>query len=115
MAATGKQIDLEHGVTQTVAGAFSLGGAAGNLLVLRSTLDGSEAFLDLDNAASGDFVDVKDVHATDQSVTLGPNSVDYGNAPGFDVAAAAVPALGMLALLTLGASLFVSAKRTLRS
>jgi len=111
--ATGRLIRLDAGETTTVSGALSLGGASGNLLVLRSSVDGSETFFDLDAPASGDFVDVKDHHAVDQPISLGPNSVGAGNTTGWSIAAA-VPVLGVLGLLALAGGLQLTARRVLR-
>ena len=110
--ATGKLIRLDAGETTTVTGTLALGGASGNLLVLRSSVDGSEAFFDLDKPASGDFVDVQDNHAVDQPITLGPNSVDSGNTLGWSIGAA-VPVLGLLGLLGLAVGLQWTARRLL--
>ncbi len=101
------------GSTQTVTGSVTLAGASGNLLTIRSTLDGSEAFLDLDLPATGIFVDVKDNHAIDQPVTLDPGSVDSGNSPGWSVGVPLVPALSLLGLAALGVGLYLTGHRTL--
>jgi hypothetical protein len=104
---------FEAGSTQTVTGSLALAGASDNLLTIRSTLDGSEAFLDLDQAATGSFVDVKDNHTTDQPVTLDPGSVISGNAPGWSLAVPLVPALSLLGLAALGAGLYLTGHWTL--
>ena len=96
-----------------MTGSVTLAGASGNLLTIRSTLDGSEAFLDLDQAATGSFVDVKDIHAIDQPVTLDPGSVISGNAPGWSLVLPLVPALSLLGLAALGAGLYLTGHRTL--
>jgi len=90
-----------------------LAGASGNLLEIRSTVDGSEAFLDLGEAATGSFVDVKDNHAIDQPVTLDANSVISGNAPGWSVPSPLVPALSLLGLAALAAGLTLTGCRSL--
>jgi hypothetical protein len=108
----GRQIEFVSGSTQTVTGSLFLLGAAENLLVLRSTVDGSEAFLDLDQAATGSFVDVKDIHAIDQPVALDPNSVIAGNTNGWSFAPL-VPALSVLGLGALGAILYLTGGWTL--
>jgi hypothetical protein len=102
------------GSTQTVTGSLTLAGASDNLLTIRSTLDSSEAFFDLDQAATGSFVDVKDNHAIDQAVTLDPGSVVSGNAPGWSAFVPLVPALSLLGLGALGASLYLTGHRSLR-
>jgi hypothetical protein len=60
---TGKQVFFGQEQTTTVNGALALAGASRNLLQIRSTVDGSEAFLNVQGSASGDFVDA-DNHAT---------------------------------------------------
>ena len=101
------------GSTQTVTGALSLEGAAANLLTIRSTLNGSEAFLNVQGTSSADFVDVQDNDATGgNAIALGPNSVQGSNTPGW-LAGVLVPALGALGLALLGLSLLWSGRRAL--
>ena len=62
--------------------------------MLRSTLDGSEAFLDLSDlsgVAIGDFVGVKDNHALNEPVALGGNSLISGDATGWSAGIAVAP------------------------
>ncbi len=102
------------GSTQTVTGALALQGAAANRLTIRSTLNGSEAVLNVQGSSSADFVDVQDNDATaGNPVTLGANSVKGSNTPGWLWAAALVPALGALGLALLGLSLLWSGRRAL--
>ena len=92
---------------------LTLLGTAGNLLTIRSTVDGSEAFLNLQGTSSADFVDVQDSDATGgNAITLGSNSVIGSNTPGW-VATALVPALGALGLALLALSLVWSGRRVL--
>jgi hypothetical protein len=101
------------GSTQTVTGALALQGAAANLLTIRSTLEGSEAFLNVQGSSSGDFVDVQDNDATaGNTVILGANSLKGSNTPGWLIGAL-VPALGALGLAVLGLSLLWSGRRAL--
>ncbi len=101
------------GSTQTVTGALALQGAAANLLTIRSTLDGSAAFLSVQGSSSSDFVDVQDNDATaGNPVTLGPNSVKGSNTPGW-LTAVLVPALGALGLAALALSVLWSGRRAL--
>ncbi len=101
------------GSTQTVTGSLTLLGAAANLLTIRSTLNGSEAFLNV-QGSSADFVDVEDNDATaGNPVSLGPNSVKGSNTPGW-LTAALVPALGALGLVAVGAGLYLTGHRSLR-
>ncbi len=101
------------GSTQTVNTSLTLLGAAGNLLTLRSTVDGSEAFLDLQGSDSADFVDVQDNDATaGNPVNLGPNSVKGTNTSGW-FGGVAVPVLGALGLFALALSLVWGGRRAL--
>lgn len=89
---TGKLYRFTAGSTQIVTQLLTLAGAVGNRLRLRSTLDGSEAFLNLQGAHSASFVDVADNHAIGNPIALGPDSIKGSNTPGWQLAAA-VPAL----------------------
>ncbi len=111
---TGKQVFFEAGQTTTVSGTVTLAGASGNLLEIRSTVDGSEAFLDLAQAATGVRVDVKDNHAIGAPVALLSGSVISGNADGW-VLRVLLPGLTLLGLGVLGASLYVTGRRSLRA
>ena len=113
---TGFLYSFDSGSTQTVTSSLTLLGDTGNLLTIRSTLDGSEAFLNVQGSSSGDFVDVQDNDATGgNAITLGPNSVLGTNIPGWLSAVPPVPALGALGLgaLALGL-LWLTGHRTLR-
>ena len=88
--------------TQTVTSLLTFLGAAGNLLTIRSTVGGSEAFLDVQGSSSGDFVDIEDNDATlSNPIALGPNSVLGSNTPGWEFAAPQVPALPLVGLAAL--------------
>ena len=76
---TGKLYSFAAGSTQTVTQSLSIVGAAGNLLAIRSTVDGEAAFIDLQGSASTDYVDVKDNHAIGNVIPLGATSVNSGN------------------------------------
>ena len=108
----GKLYSFEAGSTQTVA-KLALLGAAGNLLTIRSTIGGTEAFLSLLGTNSSHFVDVDDNDATQGIlITLEPNSVKGPNTPGW-IRAALVPGLGALGVALLAASLVWASRRTL--
>ena len=108
----GKLVIFEAGATTTVNGMFEVSGASGNLLQIRSTVDGSEAFLALAAADMGDFVDVKDNHAVPSSVTLSAGSLRSGNHLGWSFVGV-VPGLGLLGLAALGAGLYLTGHRAL--
>ncbi len=101
------------GSTQTVTSSLTLLGTEASLLTIRSTVDGSEAFLNVQGTSSADFVDVQDSDATGgNAIALGPNSVKGSNTPGW-LATALVPALGALGLTLLALSLLWSGRRVL--
>jgi hypothetical protein len=111
---TGKLYSFVSGSTQTVTGSLHLGGAAGNLLTIRSTLGGSEAFLDAQGSVSAaDYVDVDDNHATGNPIPLGPNSVTGANTTGW--MALALPMLSPLGLGALALALGWGGSRGLRA
>jgi hypothetical protein len=82
---TGKTVRFEAGVTQKILDGLTLMGAPGNLLVIRSSIPGQQAFLDLAPAASQliDYVDVADNGATGQDLAPGAHSIDSGNTTGW--------------------------------
>ena len=94
-------------------GTLGLGGSAGNLLEIRSTVPGSEAFLDLDQPAIGDYVSVQDSHAVDQPVALGVGSQVLGNTAGWSLSVA-IPTLGLVGASALAGGLYLSGRRRLR-
>ncbi len=111
--ASGFLYSFTSGSTQTVTGSLSLEGAAANLLTIRSTLNGSAAFLNVQGSSSADFVDVEDNDASAGSpITLGPNSVKGSNTPGWQTGAL-VPLLGALGLAVLALSLLWGGRRAL--
>ncbi len=111
--ASGFLYSFVFGSTQTVTGSLTLLGAAANLLTIRSTLNGSEAFLNVQDSSSADFVDVEDNDATaGNPVSLGPNSLKGSNTPGW-LTAALVPALGALGLALAAVLLLWSGRRAL--
>lgn len=116
----GKELDFAAGSTQTIQNFLQLTGAAGNLLLVRSSSPGVAAFLNLLPGAGQliDYVNVQDNHAVGQPIGPGPppdfNSVKLSNSNGwFELAGggpAPAPALSgfglliaALALLLIGA------------
>jgi len=104
--ATGRTWFFESGATFGVLDLLSLEGAEGALLAIRSTIGGTEAFIDLGGAHLASFVDVADNHAVGSPITLGAGSLVSGNAPGWTVSGL-IPALPTLGLVVLGAGLFL--------
>lgn len=105
----GKELDFAVGSTQTIQNFLQLTGAAGNLLLVRSSNPGVAAFLNLLPGAGQliDYVDVQDNHAVGQPIGPGPpedfNSVKSSNSNGwFELAGggpAPAPALSGFGLL----------------
>jgi hypothetical protein len=105
VTSTGQTVEFEAGTTQTVLDGLTLMGAPGDLLVIRSSVPGQRAFLDLGPGASQfiDYVDVADNAATGQLLAPGPaaktHSIDSGNTAGwFFVAPAAAPVVSGIGL-----------------
>jgi uncharacterized repeat protein (TIGR01451 family) len=78
-----KTVRFGAGSTQTIANTLSITGYAGKVLTIRSTVDGTQATIDIPaSITSGvDYVDVKDSKIDDANytITAGPNSTDSGN------------------------------------
>jgi hypothetical protein len=111
--ALGRQVSFTAGSTQTVTGAFTALGAANNLLKIRSTLDGSAAFMNVTGTSSTSDIFVRDNDATPgNDIPLGSNSIKGSNSPGW-LLAQAIPLLPPLAGALLLASLAVLARRRL--
>jgi hypothetical protein len=85
---------------------LQLAGVSGDRLEIRSTLDGSAAFLDLEGGQSTAFLDVKDLHAVGFRIAFGQGSIDSGNTDGWVIASVPV-----LPLASLGALLGIGARR----
>jgi hypothetical protein len=102
-SATGKNLVFESGSQTNVAGMLTLAGTSGNLLVIRSTVPGAEAFLHVDTplADSASYVDVADNHAIGYPIRYGPDSAAGPNLVGWIFQAVAVPVLGVLGTLVL--------------
>lgn len=107
MSAMGKLVRFPAGATQTVTDALLLQGVSGNLLRLRSTQDGQQAFIALANDATQSivYVDVADHAATGQVLAPGEPeeffSVDSGNNFRWFQTPAAAPAPAMSSVGTL--------------
>lgn len=88
---TGRSLNFEAGTTQQISNALTLTGSAGNLLVIRSTVAGQTASLNLDSAATQaiDYVDVADNQASSTPIAPGNpaayNSTNSGNTSGWFV------------------------------
>ncbi|MFH1198604.1 MAG: hypothetical protein V1650_00345, partial [Candidatus Omnitrophota bacterium] len=75
----GKQITFAAGTTQTISGTLTLTGLAGNLIVLRSSLTGTQWRIDPQGVRNISYVDVKDSNNI-SSVMISPiNSTNSGN------------------------------------
>lgn len=110
-SSVGKVVEFAAGATQTVTDALILGGQSGALLVVRSTQDGQQAFIDLESGATQSIahVDVADHAATGQVIAPGPaedfDSIDAGNNTRWFVSLGPAPA----PTLSVGAMLLVLA------
>jgi hypothetical protein len=98
ITSNGKKAVFEAGSTQTILDRLMLMGAPGNLLVLRSSIPGQLAFLNLVPGAAQvvDYVDVADNRSIGQFIAPGPaathHSVDSGNTIGWFFVAPPAPA-----------------------
>jgi hypothetical protein len=122
VTSSGKTVSFEAGATQTVLDGLTLMGAPGDLLVIRSSIPGQRAFLDLVPGASQliDYVDVADNAATGQLLASGPapksHSIDSGNTAGwfFVAPAAAAPVVSGVGLAGAALLLLAVARTALR-
>jgi len=104
---TGKTVKFEAGSTQTILDHLTLTGAPGNLLVIRSSVPGQRALLDLTQGGTQqiDYVDVADNGASGRLLAPGSpqsgHSIDSGNNTGWFVllqsAAPVMSGMGLLA------------------
>lgn len=69
----GKQLNFEEGKTQIISGAWTLTGALGNLVKLRSTTPGTQWKVDPKGTRNISFVDVKDSNNIN-ATTINPSS-----------------------------------------
>jgi hypothetical protein len=112
-SASGKQVSFTAGTTQTVAGAFTVSGATGNLLEIRSTVGGTQAFLNLQGSATAAHVDVQDNNAlAGIDIPMSGDSLKGPSTPGW-LLSAMVPLLPPLGAALLVAALVVLAHRRL--
>ena len=103
---TGKQYQLEAGATQTMQSITLTGGGIDDRVLIRSTVGGVKAFLDLQGSHKTRFVDVDDVGAVGNPITLpfppnsliGPNSTGMGFLSIPTLSTWGVTALGLLLL-----------------
>jgi hypothetical protein len=97
----GRTLTLPAAVTQAVASSLSLTGSAGAPLVIKSSVAGSAANIDLAANATQliAYVDVADNHAVSAPIAQGTpasfNSVDGGNTDGWFGKAAAAPTVAI--------------------
>lgn len=115
VSSSAKTFVFESGATTSVTGAFAVSGAPSSLVLVRATIPGSAALLDLQPGATQavSYVDVQDNHAIGLPVLLDATSTVSGNAAGW-IAAAAVPLLGLLGTVALAGLLARTAHRALK-
>lgn len=77
--AAGKTINLTAAATQTITNNFTLTGATGNRINLRSTASGTQWNIDPQGTRSITYTDVKDSKNTNATGITLSNSVDSGN------------------------------------
>jgi len=75
----GKQLNFEAGETQTIAGAWTLTGASGNLIRLGSTVAGTRWIVNPQGTRNISFVDVQDSNNLSPDIIDPANSIDSGN------------------------------------
>jgi hypothetical protein len=108
--ASAKQVSFTAGTTQTVSGLLVAVGSLGNLLQIRSTLNGAAAFLNVQGSSSTSFVDVQDNNAlAGHPIGLPSNSVKGSNTPGW-LLTPVIPLLPPLAGAALGLALLALAR-----
>ena len=110
---TAKQVTFTAGTTQTVNGVFNASGASGFLLMIRSTVNGVKAFLNVQGSSTANFVDVRDNSALPgNNIAMAGNSIKGPNTPGW-LLSPQIPLLPPLAGLMLLGTLIVLARRRL--
>ncbi|MCM8791143.1 MAG: autotransporter-associated beta strand repeat-containing protein, partial [Candidatus Omnitrophica bacterium] len=74
-----RTLTFEAGSTQTITGTCTLKGAAGNLLLLRSSTIGTQWKIDPAGGRNISYVDVQDSNNINAIIINPPNSIDSGN------------------------------------
>jgi hypothetical protein len=101
------------GTTQQVNGAFTVAGASGSLLQIRSSVGGTKAFINVQGTSSATFVNVADNSALlGQPIALPSNSIKGPNTPGWQLTPM-VPLLPPLAAVLLTLALLTLGRRGL--
>ncbi len=77
--AAGKQINFTAGTSQTITGTLTLTGSAGNLIVLRSSINSNQWNIDPQGTRNISYVDVRDSSNTNATAISVANSTDSGN------------------------------------
>lgn len=110
---TGKQVSFTANTTQTILGLFDVSGALSNLLKIRSTINGTKAFVNVQGSSATNFVDVQDNSAVPGNyIALSGTSIKGGNTPNW-LTSVAIPLLPPLASLLVLGSLLALARRRL--
>jgi hypothetical protein len=79
IVAVTQTLTFENGSTQIIIGTTTLQGAAGNRLLLRSSVNGSQWYIDPQGTRAIDYVDVMDSVNLNPVFILPSHSVDSGN------------------------------------
>jgi hypothetical protein len=88
---TARTLTFGAGTTQTIAGLLTLNGAAGQLLSLRSSTNGSIWNINPQGSVTANYLDVKDSTNLDADVIYPTNSTDSGNNLNWFTAPTATP------------------------
>ena len=99
LTAPGKELDFTAGATYTVATALNITGTAGNLVKLRSTVDGTQWKLTPPSTVTLSYMDLKDSNNLGSEISaIGANSISSGNNTNwlFDAIAPVTTASGTL-------------------
>jgi hypothetical protein len=120
MTTAGMEVRFAAGSTQDIEGRIEFVGADGSPLLIRSTVDGVEAFLHLamDGSQLVDWTDVMDNHAIGQRMAPGPaewyNSIDSGNLLNWFLTYVTVPTLSSIGVTILVIVMLILGVGTIR-
>lgn len=83
----GSTLYFEQGKTQTFVSGLTLPGTAGSNILIRSTLDGTQATISMaaGRTFTGTYLNIKDSNATGGATWLATNSIDSGNNTGWSI------------------------------
>ncbi|MDD5450027.1 MAG: YDG domain-containing protein, partial [Candidatus Omnitrophica bacterium] len=88
----GKTVVIDAGATETITGALTLTGAAGNLITLRSSAEGSQWSIDPQGTRNVSYVDVKDCKNINVLALSATGSTNSGNNTNWSFGTTSTPA-----------------------